>query len=328
MKDKIIKIQSNNLQKIAFFSALCMFLSLIEFSFPKPLPFMRIGFANMGIMLSIFTLSLWQTMILVFIKVIFQSFISGTVFSYVFLFSFCGSFASLFFMQIVKKLFASRVSFLGIAMAGSLGNNLFQIFLSYLIVFKEGTRFIAPVLLINGFVSSLVLGVFIQIFVQNSLWYKKMLEDQSFLEKELIKNDFSGNQAIVKCNQFSWKKFFLQLLKDFILAVTIIIFSLLIPGGKVLFDFGKFQITQGALFLGIKRATVLILSVQISKLIIPSKIILKGKIGMFLNLIFIFFKRLSEVRSENTGECVNKKLKKTNLVLNLDKILLQACFFE
>ncbi len=39
--------------KIAFFSALCFFLSAVEYAVPKPLPFFKIGFANLPILISL-----------------------------------------------------------------------------------------------------------------------------------------------------------------------------------------------------------------------------------------------------------------------------------
>ena len=36
--------------KIAFFSALCFFLSAVEYAVPKPLPFFNFGFANLPIL--------------------------------------------------------------------------------------------------------------------------------------------------------------------------------------------------------------------------------------------------------------------------------------
>ena len=91
--------------KIAFFSALCFFLSALEYAVPKPLPFFKIGFANLPILISLSVLKKKETMLLVFLKIFLQAVISGTLFSYVFVFSFAGSVASGLFMMLAYFIF-------------------------------------------------------------------------------------------------------------------------------------------------------------------------------------------------------------------------------
>ncbi|MCR4789651.1 MAG: Gx transporter family protein [Treponemataceae bacterium] len=307
---------SNDFKKIAFFSALCAFLSLIEFAVPKPLPFMRIGFANMSIMLSLFALNFPQGLLLVLIKVFIQALISGTLISYVFLFSLSASLASYFFMQAAKNIFKNHISFIGLALAGSLGNNLAQISLSYAIIFKSSTSYIAPVLLISGLVSALILGFLTQLFADKSVWFKNICQ-----EKELsLTDNLSGSDALLERKKFSWKSFGLQFGRDLLLFIFIVFFSLLIPSGKVLFSIADFEITQSALFLGMKRALILILSVQLSKIIIPRKIVFKGKTGIFINLILLYFRLLSQV------EIPKKKDAEKQFLLRLDKYLVKICY--
>ncbi len=310
---------SSAFSKIAFFSALCMFLSVIEYAFPKPMPFMRIGFANMSIMTAIFVLNIWQLFVLVLIKVLIQGLISGTIFSYVFVFSFFGSVFSLIFMLAVQRLFKKHISFVGISLAGCLGNNLAQIALSYMMIFKESTSFIAPVLLISGLITSFILGLFTQIFVDNSTWFSRIIEGTEFTSIES-----QNEKAVLERKKFSAKSFFKQLLRDIILIVSIVFFSLLIPSGKVLAQIGSFKITQTALIWGLKRALILVLSVKLSRLIIPSKIVLKGSVGNFINLILIYFRKLSEFEVKEKLGC--KKNAGQKFARHLDNYLTRICF--
>ena len=335
------EFSKTSFDRIAFFSSLCMFLSMIEYAVPKPLPFMRIGFANMSVMLSLFVLSVPETFLLVLIKVLLQAVISGTLFSYVFLFSFCSSFFALFFMLAVKAIFKNHISFVGISLAGSLGNNLSQIALSYAIIFKSQTSYIAPILLVTGLVSSLVLGIFVELFTEKSEWYKmikdnagslRALDATSTTDSTATPDDEDTAQQSDVLNfperkKFSLKSFFKQLLRDLILLISIVFFSLMVPSGKVLFTLGqagKFKITQGALFVGLKRALILILSVQISKLIVPKKIVLKGNFGSFLNLILIYFRKLSEFQSPRKSKKEKNKIQTQSFIQHLDEHFLKA----
>lgn len=156
--------------RVAFFSALCFFLSAVEMAIPKPLPFMRLGLANLPIMASLALLTTKETVILIFLKVLLQAFVSGTLFSYVFLFSLAGTVASGFGMMLVYKLLegGAWVSWFGISMFGGLMNNLAQIVMARFIMFGDNIAYVAPVLLAVGFLSSGLLGVFMNLFWKNS----------------------------------------------------------------------------------------------------------------------------------------------------------------
>ena len=285
---------------------------MIEYAIPKPLPFMRLGIANMGIMLALYVLPIRQVLFLTLIKVLLQALISGTFFSYIFLFSFFGSFSSVFAMILCKNLFKSKISFLGICLSGALANNLCQILLSYLMIFRSSTSYIAPILLISGFISSLVLGIFTQNFAKNSIWYDSLLKDENInTQIETISLNQESEFDLTKNKKSNSKKFVKNLISSFMLLLSIVFFSLLLPSGKLLFSIGSFKITQDALFLGLRRGLILILSVYFSKFIILFLPPLKGKFGSFVNLIFIYFNKLSSFsdKTENSkGEKLLKKL--------------------
>ena len=158
---------------VAFFAALCLFLSTIEYAIPKPLPFLRLGLANLPILLALPILKIRQISLIVLLKILGQALISGTLFSYVFLFSVAGSFASAVGMIILYYLFGKNklISFVGLSLIGSIFNNFAQIFVAHFILFGDGSRLIAPVLLCSGTISGFILGVFAEYFVKESNWY-------------------------------------------------------------------------------------------------------------------------------------------------------------
>lgn len=285
-----------------------MFLSMIEYAIPKPIPFMRLGIANMGIMLSLYVLPIRQVLFLTLIKVFLQALISGTFFSYIFIFSFVGSFASVFAMLLSKNIFKSKISFLGICFSGALANNLSQILLSYLMIFKSSTSFIAPILLISGFVSSIVLGTLTQKFVKDSSWYKMILTEDVNNVSDLENIDSQINLSAIKKTKTTNRKILKNLTSSFVLLLSIIFFSLLVPNGKLLFSIGSFKITQESLFLGLRRGLILILSIYVSKIIVSKLPPLKGRFGKFINMILLYFKELTSFEKENSGKNIIKKL--------------------
>lgn len=180
---------------ITFLGALCMLLSAVEYAIPKPVPFMRLGLANLPVLLALYiALSAGEYFLLVALKILTQALVSGTLFSYVFLFSLAGSLSSATVMYALFKAGRQRgsafksgnaeegicqsegwgrgaFSAVGICLGGALANNLAQLALSYFLLFGDSTRYIAPILLITGAVTGVVLGLFARAFMTQSRWF-------------------------------------------------------------------------------------------------------------------------------------------------------------
>ncbi len=165
------------LNRIALLGAFSMFLSTIEYLFPRPIPFMRLGLANLPVILSLEILSGPSYFLLVLMKVLGQALVNGTLASYVFLFSAAGSFASALVMWLCYKGLKKRVSFLGISVMGALTSNMAQILLSITFIFGASAWRILPLFLAIGLVSGIFIGIFAQRFSDKSAWWKMMREE-------------------------------------------------------------------------------------------------------------------------------------------------------
>lgn len=166
---------------LPFFASLCLFLSSIEYAVPKPLPFMRLGLANLPVIFAVKSFRFRDILLLITLKVLLSSFISGTMFSYVFLFSAAGSLASglaVFFLYSCLKRFGidRHISNLGLCLAGALANNAAQIAVARALIFGRQAYVIAPLLLVSGLVSGLALGIFANKFEAGSFFLKSVRE--------------------------------------------------------------------------------------------------------------------------------------------------------
>jgi heptaprenyl diphosphate synthase len=133
---------------------------------------MRIGLANLPLLLALDLFPPGPFALLVFIKVSGQALITGTLFSYVFLFSLAGSSVSALAMYSLRRLLGkTRISFTGVGIAGAVLSNLIQLVLARFFIFGEGVRFLAPVFLAAGLVTGGVLGLFCEAFAARSHWY-------------------------------------------------------------------------------------------------------------------------------------------------------------
>jgi uncharacterized membrane protein len=158
----------------SFLGGLCLFLSAIEYLFPRPVPFMRLGLANLPILIALKLLPFPYILLLVLLKIIGQGLISGTLASYVFLFSAAGSFTSAVIMFSVHKIPSRFISLIGVSILGALSGNIIQLILSVKFIFGESAWVIAPLFLGIGTVSSFLIGLFAVKFIQRSRWVSSL----------------------------------------------------------------------------------------------------------------------------------------------------------
>jgi heptaprenyl diphosphate synthase len=137
---------------------------------PKPIPFLRVGIANLPILLALDLLPVPSLLLLVALKVLGQGLIGGTLISYVFLFSAVGSFTSGLTMLAARRLFGRRASLVGVGVLGALFSNMAQVVLARLLIFGEGAWLIAPPFLAAGTVTATLLGLFATRFAERSRW--------------------------------------------------------------------------------------------------------------------------------------------------------------
>jgi heptaprenyl diphosphate synthase len=134
---------------------------------------MRIGLANMPLIVALDILSVKRFALLVFIKILGQGLITGSLFSPVFVFSLAGTLASGTAMYLLRRgLGARRVGLIGISTAGAFLSNGVQLALARAFIFGEGVKFIAPPLLGAGVLTGMALGLFCEIFIARSAWYR------------------------------------------------------------------------------------------------------------------------------------------------------------
>lgn len=162
---------------VALAAALCLFLSSIEYLIPKPLPFLRVGLANLPLLIALDLLPLPHYLLLLGLKIVGQSLIQGTLFSFVFLLSLAGSAASGLLMLAARRLLGSSVSLIGISVLGALASNLSQLTLARYLVFGPSAWVVAPPFLVIGLLSSAVLGVFAEVYRSRSRWLRTLSEE-------------------------------------------------------------------------------------------------------------------------------------------------------
>jgi len=153
-----MKLAPNKISVLAAFSILAVALFTLENFLPRPLPFLKIGLANVFVLLILWQLDLLSALIVSLVKVFIGSFISGLVFTPVILFSLTGSVLSLVIMYIALKI-KIKFSIIGVSILGALVHNVSQLCLAYLILFPNTKLFyFLPLLLATGLGAGIITG--------------------------------------------------------------------------------------------------------------------------------------------------------------------------
>ncbi|MDR1787579.1 MAG: Gx transporter family protein [Treponema sp.] len=165
---------------VPVFAALCLFLAAFEYLIPKPLPFLRLGLANLPLLLALPLLAPADFFLLAGIKTAGQALLSGTLLSYVTLFSLGGTAASSAVMFLLYRLFGRGprplLGFPGLGIAGALASNGAQLALARGLVFGPQARLLAPPFLAAGLVTGCALGLFCDAFSRRSGWIRDLGE--------------------------------------------------------------------------------------------------------------------------------------------------------
>ena len=170
-----VRSESRDRQEIvSFLGALCLFLSAVEYLIPKPLPFFRLGLANLPLLIGLGFLTPGDLLLVLLLKVLGQALVNGTLASYVFLFSIAGSAASLAVMYLAWRLGGRAISLVGVSLMGALASSVVQLALSIGFIFGETARLIAPLSLGSGLVTGLVIGLFARRFDRDSHWLEEL----------------------------------------------------------------------------------------------------------------------------------------------------------
>ena len=155
-------------------AGLSLFLATIEMSIPKPMPFLKLGIANLPILLFVNQLKFKELLLLVFFKTFCHSLISGSLLSYIAVFSILSSIASGTTMWLLAHL-PKHFSLVGVSIIGAASSNGVQLLLALSYFFPGTGSLLIPWSASFGLISGALLGLFALQFSRSSLWYQSTL---------------------------------------------------------------------------------------------------------------------------------------------------------
>lgn len=333
-------------QKIEFLTALSLFFSYTEMLLPRFMPFFKLGLANVVILCAL-DFDFFSFLFLIFVKTVTSGIFNGTLFSPFFVISVFQSFISgicMFFLQKINFALKNKFcSVYGVSIFGSSVSNFVQILMCSFYLGKGTFSLLAPMLIfsiLSGFLTGF-LCQFVHIpqnFAdlkiiskeKNSFDEQKVqiTENKKNIKSRLKKSHFFGIFVLSLCVFVFFLKnivfalifmifaFLLQIMFGRKIKILphisvwffVIVFSLFIPNGKVLFKIGNFSVTQGSLFTGILKAAKLSAAASFSQTIMVLDFVFKKSV--FLQNVKTYFYAIIKTFQKLPGN-IFKRLKNT-----------------
>jgi heptaprenyl diphosphate synthase len=146
---------------IALLSAYAVGLHSIEALIPTPIPWLRLGLANIITLTTLYLYGLKAGMTVTLTRVFIRSLLAGTFLGPAFVMSLGGGIASTFVMWGLIALFRKTLGPVSLSIFGALTHNIAQLFLAYILFVRqiEAILLISPVILAAGVISGVFNGI-------------------------------------------------------------------------------------------------------------------------------------------------------------------------
>lgn len=132
---------------------------LIEGAVPRPLPWIKLGFANIITIVIIYYFDFFFLMKYLFLRIIIGNLITATIFTPSFFLSLSGGVSSAIVMFLLFKFFKSNISAIGLSVAGATVHLIAQSFVVYeFLIHDIAIIHILPVILLTALVTGSITG--------------------------------------------------------------------------------------------------------------------------------------------------------------------------
>jgi len=145
---------------LALFVALAVALHTVEVLLPNPLPWFRIGLANILALTALFSYGLQALWIVSIARILIGSLLLGSLFSPGFLLSLGGGLIANTLMSFGYKLWQNKIGPVGVSVLGAIGHVTGQLLIAWLVVIRHPSIWmLLPFFLLFALISGIVNGL-------------------------------------------------------------------------------------------------------------------------------------------------------------------------
>ena len=145
---------------LALFVALAVALHTVEVLLPNPIPWFRIGLANILTLTALFSFGIRALWIVSISRILIGSMLLGSLFSPGFALSLGGGLAANIMMSIGYKLWHPKIGPVGVSILGAMGHVSGQLLIAWLVIIRHPSIWmLLPFLLLFGLISGIINGL-------------------------------------------------------------------------------------------------------------------------------------------------------------------------
>ncbi len=173
-------MQLQDKYRIALLSAYALALHSFESLLPTPVPWLRLGLANIITLTTLFLYGVRAAIMVTLIRVILSSLFTGTFLGPAFILSLGGGVTSTLTMGFVLSMAPRLFSTIGLSIIGALFHNITQLFIAYFIFIQriEAILLISPLIILIGALTGTMNGIVSDLLIKNLK--KNGLEDSEY----------------------------------------------------------------------------------------------------------------------------------------------------
>jgi heptaprenyl diphosphate synthase len=184
MKEDILGLHSCQTERrwvmLGFFTAFSIMVYLLESFIPKPLPFLKLGLANIMVLMLLTSGYPWYALVVALSKTLLGGLLSGTFLSPATALSLAGTIFAFIAMLVANRRFF-HFSIIGISICGAVAHNLGQIVMARMIVIRQDSIFyLTPMMVFMGIATGMLIGYIAKLFLQSL--QKKVLNENTGLD--------------------------------------------------------------------------------------------------------------------------------------------------
>ncbi len=162
-------MQLQDKYRIALLSAYAVALHAFESLLPTPIPWLRLGLANIITLVTLLLYGFRAAMVVTLIRVILVSLFIGTFLGPAFILSLGGGVTSTLAMGLILSVTPRLFSTIGLSLIGALFHNIAQLVLAYILFIQriEAILLISPFIILIGALTGTVNGVISDLLIKN-----------------------------------------------------------------------------------------------------------------------------------------------------------------
>jgi len=162
-------MQPQDKYRIALLSAYAIAIHSFENLLPTPIPWLRLGIANIITLATLMLYGFRAAMMVTLIRVIISSIFIGTFLGPGFIMSFCGGVLSTAAMGIIFSLFPRLFGPVWLSLIGALFHNAAQLFIAYFLFVRQikAILIVTPFLILLGTITGIANGIIGKMLIRN-----------------------------------------------------------------------------------------------------------------------------------------------------------------